>query len=105
MGEHHGEGGDSRGKKLLTLLAAATFAVGLIFTALNLPYTHWLFAVALAAGGVPVALAALRSLARGKITINQKRENRRRLEFLEFPSKFNDIVGFAKMQTHGNSFY
>lgn len=70
MGEHHGEGGDSRWKKLLTLLAAATFAVGLIFTVLKLPYAHWLFAVSLGAGGVPVALAAVRSVVRGKITIN-----------------------------------
>ena len=70
MGGHHGEPGGSRWKKLLTLVAAVSFVGGVIFAAFSLPYADWLFIVSLAAGGVPVAIAALRSVVRGKVTIN-----------------------------------
>ncbi|RQM33071.1 heavy metal translocating P-type ATPase [Rhodococcus ruber] len=43
---------------------------GFVALAVEWPFAGWLFVVSLVAGGVPVALAALRDLSRRKITIN-----------------------------------
>ncbi|CPT79213.1 heavy metal translocating P-type ATPase [Mycobacteroides abscessus] len=70
MSKHHTAAGSNRWKKLLTLLAAASFAVGLIANVLKLSHADWVFVVSLATGGLPVGLAATRGLVRGRITIN-----------------------------------
>ncbi|AXY49762.1 hypothetical protein YT1_0305 [Rhodococcus ruber] len=54
----------------MTGLATAAFMAGFVALAVEWPFAGWLFVVSLVAGGVPVALAALRDLSRRKITIN-----------------------------------
>lgn len=69
MSGHH-EDESNRWKKLLTLLAAVGFALGLAALVLKLPSADWLFGISLLVGGVPVAIAAAKSTLNRKITIN-----------------------------------
>lgn len=69
MSEHHEEK-SNRWSKMLTLVAAVSFAVGLILALSKAPYSEWAFGLSLATGGIPVAIAALKSVFRRKITIN-----------------------------------
>lgn len=59
-----------RWNKLLTLVAALTFIGGLTFSLFKLPGAEGLYLVSLAAGGVPVALSAIRKLFKRKISIS-----------------------------------
>ena len=56
--------------RLLTVIAAASFGVGLFFSVTNLSNPNWFYYVSLLAGGLPVAIAAIRTVLRRKISIN-----------------------------------
>lgn len=57
-------------KKRLTVVAAASFLIGVICSALKLNGAEWFYIISLASGGFPVARAALRNIIKGKITIS-----------------------------------
>lgn len=69
MSEQHEEK-SNRWNKLLTLVAALSFAAAFVMSLLKLPFADWLYGLSLAAGGIPVALAALKSAWSRKVTIN-----------------------------------
>lgn len=64
------ESKQGRWNKLLTLVAAVSFIVGISLTLFKLPGTEILYLASLAAGGIPVAVAAVRKLFKRKISIN-----------------------------------
>lgn len=60
----------NRWNKLLTLVAAISFVGGIALAIFKLPGADVLFSLSLVAGGVPVALGALRNTLKHKISIN-----------------------------------
>lgn len=70
MSEHHEEDGQNRWNKPLTLIAAVSFVGGIIFAIFELTGADLWFGLSLAAGGIPVALGALRNTLKRKISIN-----------------------------------
>lgn len=56
--------------KILTIIAAVSFACGLIVSFLRLPAADIFYLVSLAAGGIPVAMEAVRKLAKRQISIS-----------------------------------
>ncbi len=70
MSNHnHEESGQNRWTKILTLIAAISFVAGLIFAVSKFPGADLLFGLSLAAGGVPVAISAIRKVFKRKISI------------------------------------
>lgn len=69
MSSEHEESESNRLSKILTLIAAISFVVGLVLSFTKLPYADIFFLLSLAAGGIPVAIAAARKLLKGKISI------------------------------------
>lgn len=67
---HHDENEGGRLFKILTAVAAVTFLAAFITGAMGIGAIQWLYYVSLAAGGLPVALSAVRSVIKRKITIN-----------------------------------
>lgn len=71
MSEHDTEENKSnRWNKALTAVAALSFVGGLTFSLLKLPGTESLYLISLAAGGVPVAISAIRKVLKRKISIS-----------------------------------
>ena len=71
MSDHHTEENESnRWNKALTGVAAFSFIGGLAFSLLRLPGTEILYLISLAAGGVPVAISAIRKVLKLKISIS-----------------------------------
>lgn len=70
MSGHEEEAGSSRWNKILTLVAAISFVGGLVLIIFKLPGADWLYGLSLAAGGIPVTLAAIRSTLKRQVTIN-----------------------------------
>lgn len=57
-------------KKLLTAFAAVSFVIGIALSLAGLGWADVLYGMSLAAGGLPVALAAFRKLAKRKVSIS-----------------------------------
>lgn len=71
MSDHHSEENESNGwNKVLTAIAAISFIGGLALSLLRLPGAEILYLISLAAGGIPVAIAAVRKLLKRKISIS-----------------------------------
>lgn len=71
MSDHHSEENESNGwNKVLTAIAAVSFIGGLALSLLRLPGAEILYLISLAAGGIPVAIAAVRKLFKRKISIS-----------------------------------
>lgn len=68
MSAHHDE--QNRWNKLLTLVAALSFISGLAFSLFQVSGSEILYLISLAAGGIPVAIAALRKVLHRKISIS-----------------------------------
>ena len=60
----------NRWSKILTLVAAIGFIGGFVFSLFKLPGAEILYIVSLAAGGIPVAMSAVRKVLRRKISIS-----------------------------------
>ena len=56
--------------KVLTVVAAISFIGGLAFSLFKLPGAEALYLVSLAAGGIPVAISAIRKILKRKISIS-----------------------------------
>ena len=70
-GQHdHDDEHNGRLTKILTAVAAGTFLITFITGLLKIDILQWLYYVSLVSGGIPVAWAAIRSLAKKKVTIN-----------------------------------
>jgi len=67
---HHSDEHSNRWDKILTGVAAVSFIVAAASSVFKLPFADVLFGVSLLAGGVPVALSAIKSTFARKITIN-----------------------------------
>lgn len=67
---HEHEEDSGRLGKLLTFAAAILFVVPFILGLLKIEGLEWLYYFSLAAGGTPVAIAAVKSLFKRKVTIN-----------------------------------
>lgn len=72
MSEHHDHGHSEQSKwnKLLTLLAAVTFLIGIALSIFHNALNEWAFGLSLILGGLPVAWSAINSLLHRKIGIN-----------------------------------
>lgn len=70
MSAEHKESKQERLNKVLTALAAVSFIGGLAFSLLKLPGAEALYLVSLAAGGIPVAVSAVRKVLKRKISIS-----------------------------------
>ncbi len=70
MSEHHEEETQNRWNKVLTLVAGISFIGGLIFAVFRLPGADLLFGLSLGAGGIPVAISAIRKVFKRKISIS-----------------------------------
>jgi Cd2+/Zn2+-exporting ATPase len=56
--------------KILIVIAAATFVAGLLSSVMGAPIAKWLYFVSLIAGGAPVAVSAVQSVLKRKISIS-----------------------------------
>ena len=70
MSAEHEEEERGRWAKLLTLVAVITFAGGIVLSLLQNDLSEIVFGVSLAAGGIPVAISAIKSLLKRKIVIS-----------------------------------
>lgn len=70
MSQQHEKTNQNRWNKLLTLVAAISFVAGIIFAIFKLSGADLLFGLSLAAGGIPVALSAIRKVFKRKISIS-----------------------------------
>lgn len=70
MSADHQEPKHGRMNKVLTVVAAVGFIGGLAFSLLKLPGAEALYLVSLAAGGIPVAISAVRKVLKRKISIS-----------------------------------
>lgn len=70
MSAEHQETKQVRLNKVLTAVAAVGFIGGLAFSLLKLPGAEALYLVSLAAGGIPVAISAVRKVLKRKISIS-----------------------------------
>ncbi len=72
MSEQHKHEDEHNGRmtKILTAIAAGSFLVAFITGFLKIDTLQWLYYVSLASGGIPVAWAAIRGVAKKKISIN-----------------------------------
>ena len=71
MSDHHTQENESnRWNKTLTTIAALSFIGGVAFSLLKLPGAEALYLVSLAAGGIPVAISAVRKVLKRKISIS-----------------------------------
>ena len=70
MSADHQEPKHGRMNKVLTVVAAISFIGGLAFSLLKLPGAEALYLVSLAAGGIPVAISAVRKVLKRKISIS-----------------------------------
>jgi Cd2+/Zn2+-exporting ATPase len=66
----HQDSKQERLNKVLTAVAAVSFIGGLAFSLLKLPGAEALYLVSLAAGGIPVAISAVRKVLKRKISIS-----------------------------------
>ena len=60
----------TRFSKLLTLIAGLSFLAGLTLSISKISGADWLYGISLIAGGVPVAVAAIRKLQKRKVSIS-----------------------------------
>lgn len=70
MSEHHEGSEQNHWNKVLTIVAALSFVGGLILALFDQTGADLLFGLSLAAGGVPVAISAIRKLLKRKISIS-----------------------------------
>ena len=70
MSADHQEPKHGRMNKVLTVVAAISFIGGLAFSLFKLPGAEALYLVSLAAGGIPVAISAIRKILKRKISIS-----------------------------------
>lgn len=70
MSVEHQDSKQERLNKVLTAVAAVSFIGGLAFSLLKLPGAEALYLVSLAAGGIPVAISAVRKVLKRKISIS-----------------------------------
>lgn len=70
MSAQHEKPNHNRWNKILTLVAAISFIGGLVFSLFKLPGLEILYLISLAAGGVPVAISAVRKVLKRKISIS-----------------------------------
>ncbi|QHN43302.1 heavy metal translocating P-type ATPase [Candidatus Mycosynbacter amalyticus] len=70
MSAEHKDSKQERLNKVLTAVAAVSFIGGLAFSLLKLPGAEALYLVSLAAGGIPVAVSAVRKVLKRKISIS-----------------------------------
>lgn len=70
MSVDHQEPKHGRMNKVLTVVAAISFIGGLAFSLFKLPGAEALYLVSLAAGGIPVAISAIRKILKRKISIS-----------------------------------
>ena len=70
MSADHQEPKHGRMNKVLTVVAAISFIGGLSFSLFKLPGAEALYLVSLAAGGIPVAISAIRKILKRKISIS-----------------------------------
>ena len=70
MSADHQEPKHGRMNKVLTVVAAISFIGGLAFSLFKLPGAEALYLVSLAAGGIPVAISAVRKVLKRKISIS-----------------------------------
>jgi Cd2+/Zn2+-exporting ATPase len=70
MSAEHQDSKQERLNKVLTAVAAVSFIGGLAFSLLKLPGAEALYLVSLAAGGIPVAISAVRKVLKRKISIS-----------------------------------
>ena len=70
MSVEHQDSKQERLNKVLTAVAAVSFIGGLAFSLLKLPGAEALYLVSLAAGGIPVAISAIRKILKRKISIS-----------------------------------
>ncbi|MBH1956451.1 cation-translocating P-type ATPase [Candidatus Saccharibacteria bacterium] len=71
MSDHHTQENESnRWNKTLTTIAALSFIGGVAFSLLKLPGTEALYLISLTAGGVPVAISAVRKALKRKVSIS-----------------------------------
>ena len=71
MSDHHTQENESnRWNKTLTTIAALSFIGGAAFSLLKLPGTEALYLISLTAGGVPVAISAVRKALKRKVSIS-----------------------------------
>lgn len=70
MSAGHEEAEQGRWNKLLTLVAAISFIIGIFFSIFKIPAADVLYLVSLAAGGIPVAISAIHKVLKRKISIS-----------------------------------
>lgn len=70
MNAGHEEAEQGRWNKLLTLVAAISFIIGIFFSIFKIPAADVLYLVSLAAGGIPVAISAIHKVLKRKISIS-----------------------------------
>lgn len=70
MSDHHEEEENGKWAKILTFIAGAGFVAGIILVILQNDLSEIVFVVSLAAGGVPVATSAVKSLFKRKLAIS-----------------------------------
>ena len=70
MSAGHEEAEQGRWNKLLTLVAAISFIIGIFFSIFKIPAADVLYLVSLAAGGIPVTISAIHKVLKRKISIS-----------------------------------